>query len=111
MDTQLSFDDVDLDEFDESEEIDLGSMQRLGESFEFGYMLLQLLELAGWQVAITRPFAGVDETLEHAGVLVIAERGPFEVRRVGETVAHVASDLFQEAMSLPRLRLAEASPA
>lgn len=79
----------------------LGSMERLGDSFEFGYMLLELLSLSGWQVNITTPFAGMDETGEHrAEVLVIATRGPLEVKRIGETVASVAADLFGEAMRL-----------
>lgn len=79
----------------------LGSMERLGDTFEFGYMLLELLSLSGWQVAVTTPFAGMDETGERrAEVLVIASRGPLEVRRIGETVAAVATELFGEAMRL-----------
>lgn len=104
MDTQLCFDD-DLPPLDDGgEEIELGPMQRLGETLEYGYLLLQLLELAGWDVVVTKPFAGVDEELQTGGVLVIANNGTFEVKRVGESVAAIASDLFQEAMRLPRPR-------
>lgn len=79
----------------------LGSMERLGETFEFGYMLLNLLSISGWQVAVPKPFAGLDESGERpAGVLVIATRGPLEVKRIGESVAAVATDLFGEAMRL-----------
>lgn len=110
MHLQLSF--ADLPEPDDrGKDIDLGSMERLGETFEFGYMLLELLTLGGWQVVVTKPFAGQDDQGhgDRAGVLVIAERGPYEVRRVGASVATVASDVFCEAMMLAQWRIGQAA--
>ena len=70
-------------------------LERLGESPAFGSLLLDLLGCAGWSIVITGAFAG-------DGVLVIARRGPFEVRRSGATLADVAVDLFREAALLNR---------
>jgi hypothetical protein len=67
---------------------------RLGETDEFGSLLLRLLELDGWEVATGLPaFAG-------AGVLVIARKGPFEVKRTAPRLADIATDVFVEARSL-----------
>lgn len=87
--TQLSFDDLPALEADDE-------LQRLGETREFGYLLLELLNHAGWDVVVTAAFAG-------EGVLVIA-RGVdgIEIKRQGAKVADVAADLFQEAMHMPR---------
>lgn len=94
--TQLSFDDLEPDE-----PLSLGSMERIGESFAFGSMLVQLMRASGWVVEETKPFAGLDETGEHnAGVLIIARLGALEIKRVGATLADVAIDLFNEAMYL-----------
>lgn len=95
---QLSFEDLPSAEPGRP----LHGMQRLGETFEFGAMLMQLLGLAGWTVVITKPFAGIHELeQEHAdGVLVIAERDGLEVRRTGASLADVASEIFSEAMAL-----------
>lgn len=71
---------------------DLGSLERLGDANEFGWHLLELLGLDGWQVAVTAAFAG--------GSLVIASRNGLEVRRSGENVAAIAVDLFKEAQRL-----------
>lgn len=60
---------------------------------------MRLLSLSGWEVVVTTPFAGgiVDAP---PGVLVIASRGPLELRHVGATVADVATGVFTEAMRL-----------
>ncbi len=60
-----------------------------------GYMLLSLLGLGGWTVGVTRAFGG--------GVLVLASKGPYEVRRQGKSVADIAPEVFEEAARLARL--------
>jgi hypothetical protein len=73
--------------------VPLYGLERLGETAEFGSLLLRLLELNGWHVAQLRGFAG-------DGVLVIARKGPFEVARTGARLADIATDVFREAMHL-----------
>ena len=76
----------------------LGSLQRLGETSEFGYLLLDLLGLDGWEVVVTSAFAGGSAEAEaRPGVLVIASRNGMEVKAVGDSVAAVACELFVEA--------------
>jgi len=65
---------------------------RLGSTFEFGSLLLRLVELDGWTV-IRRPRVG-------GGVLVEAARGDLRVTRDGELLADVALPVFMEAMQL-----------
>ncbi len=86
--------------------------QRLGETSEFGWSLLNLLGLSGWAIAVTTPFAGaaldaedLPVEAEHRGVLVIVSRGGYEIRRTGPTVAAIAPDVFQEAVRWQRLRI------
>lgn len=90
----------------------MSGLERLGETGEFGWCLLRLLGMSGWSIVVTTPFAGapVDEQdspkqAEHAGVLVIAARGGHEIRMTGESVATVASDLFQEAVRRQRISI------
>jgi hypothetical protein len=71
----------------------VATLERLGETREFGSLLLRLLSLDGWDVGHVRAFAG-------DGVLVVARRGELEVRRQGASVADVACDVFTEAMEL-----------
>lgn len=100
--TQLSFDDL-----EPVDELSLGSMERLGETFEFGSMLLHLMRASGWEIAETKPFAAMSETGDQdAGVLVIARRGALEIKRTGESLAAIALDLFNEAMYLQGRRAA-----
>lgn len=75
-------------------------MERLGESAGFGYTLLSVLSMAGWQIAVTRGFGG--------GTLVVARKDDHEVRRQGEGVAQIAPDVFRQAVAieLERHRLA-----
>lgn len=68
-------------------------LERLGATVEFGELLLRPLVADGWEVEQVRAFAG-------EGVLVIARKGPFEVKRVGGKLADVAPDLFKECVSL-----------
>jgi hypothetical protein len=72
-------------------------MQRLGETAEFGGLLLRLLQLNGWE--IVGPDDGVT-AFAGEGVLVIARRGEHEVRRTGPSVAAIAPVLFVEASRL-----------
>lgn len=88
------------------------TLERLGESRDFGYTLLELLGLSGWQVVVTTPFAGaaVDEAdapieNEHAAILVIAEKGGHVIHRTGESVAAIACDVFQECARRQRIRV------
>jgi hypothetical protein len=62
---------------------------RLGETVEYGSLLLRLVELSGWQVDV-RPAIG--------GVIVYARRPGRVIQRAGETVADVALPMFEEAM-------------
>lgn len=78
------------------------TLERLGKSSGFGYTLLELLGINGWEIAVTKPFAGAQldddgESIEsdHAGVLVIASKNGYEIRRTGESVAAVACDVFK----------------
>lgn len=73
------------------------ALQRLGETTEFGSMLLRLLSLDGWEVVRTRAFGG--------GVLVIARKGEHEIRRSGGSLADVACDVFGAAMALKHEQL------
>lgn len=77
-------------------------LERLGESPAFGYALLELLGLAGWEVAVTKPFAGTLEAGKKPGVLVIVAREGHEIRRTGESVAAVACEVLQEAATIQR---------
>ena len=86
------------------------TLERLGESSGFGYTLLELLGVNGWEIAVTKPFAGAQldaegEPIEsdHAGVLVIASKSGYEIRRTGESVAAVACDVFNEAAHMQRV--------
>jgi hypothetical protein len=79
----------------------LGSMERLGETFEFGYMLLELLSVSGWQVNITKPFAGMDETGENrAEVLVHRYSWPARGEAHRRERRPRRAELFGEAMRL-----------
>ena len=75
-------------------------MERLGESPAFGFELLDLLGRGGWVVAVLPAFAG-------DGVMVIASRNGYEVRRSGATVAEIAPKVFAEATRVQRLALDE----
>jgi hypothetical protein len=57
-----------------------------------GWDLLSQLGEAGWTVGVVAAFAG--------GVLVIASRNGYEVRRSGESVAAVAADVVAEVHRL-----------
>lgn len=64
---------------------------RLGETAEFGSLLLRLLELGGWSVHQLPAFAG-------DGIIVIAHRRGRVVEMRGETIADVAVPIYEEAM-------------
>lgn len=79
-------------------------MERLGDSSAFGFTLLELVGQAGWEIVRTTPFAGAeldgdDAPIEggHAGVLVIASRNGYEIRKTGKTLAEAAVKVFHEA--------------
>jgi hypothetical protein len=85
--------------------------QRLGESFEFGYVILGLLEKAGWFVHVTVPLGGQIDGEGTRGVMVLAvhrfaDVPPLEV--CGRTVADCATPLMVEAGKyLPAIRNAQ----
>lgn len=66
-------------------------IRRLGETVEYGSLLLRLLELHGWTV-LRLPAIG--------GVIVIASRRGQVVERHGASVADVACDVFTRCSSL-----------
>lgn len=69
---------------------------RLGDTLEFGSLLLRILELHGWDVDV-RPAIG--------GVIVIAcLPGAGTVSQYGETVADVSTEIFKAASSLQGMR-------
>lgn len=72
-------------------------VERLGDSLEFGSLLLETLSAHGWTVTVQSAFGGgiVDEDV--AGVLVIASKNGHEVRGVGRSIADVAGEIFAEA--------------
>jgi hypothetical protein len=73
-------------------------LERIGESFEFGWLILELLERAGWLVHVTFAFAGQLDGEGTRGILVIAAHPdvglPVEV--TGRTVADCATPLLIE---------------
>lgn len=71
-------------------------LERLGDSDEWGYVLLELLEQAGW--TITRRSAIAE------GVLLIATGHGTSVSAAGETVAAAAGPLFERVMAGRRWR-------
>lgn len=77
-----------------------GGWERLGESEGFGWVLLELLERAGWKVHVR---AALGE-----GVLVSAshpELVDFDLRAEGRSVAEVmAGGLFERCVSYIKLR-------
>jgi hypothetical protein len=84
-----------------TDDTDLGSLERLGDSFEFGSLLLQLLETPnaetgdpGWTIYIRRAFAG-------DGVLLIGTHpllDGVEVKAEGASVAAAAVPFFNDAV-------------
>jgi hypothetical protein len=77
--------------------------QRLGESIEFGEVMLELLERHGWRIERRAGFAG-------EGVLLIATRGDLErhltvahLSAEGPTIAAAALSLFNEISFYPSL--------
>lgn len=75
------------------EEQDLGSMERLGDTIEWGQMLIRLLELKGWTVHQRRAFAG-------DGVILIATNpAGYDVQAAGATIAEASFPLFMECVS------------
>lgn len=64
---------------------------RLGETPEFGSLLLRLLKLGGWEVDELPAFAG-------DGVIVIARRRGRVVQLAGATLADVAVPIYKLAM-------------
>lgn len=73
-------------------------MQRLGETVEFGRVLVGLLEKAGWQVE-ERPSLG-------GGVMLIAIGHGTSVRACDDEYAGAAGALFERVMALKRWRRA-----
>jgi hypothetical protein len=77
-----------------------GELERIGDSFEFGYVILELLEKAGWFVHVTVPLGGQIDGDGTRGVMVLAvhryaDVPPLEV--CGRTVADCAAPLMIEA--------------
>jgi hypothetical protein len=81
-------------------DVDLGNLERLGESDGFGYVILDLLERAGWFVHVTVPFAGQIDNDGTRGVLVLARHPDLdgiEIAVTGRTVADCATPVMVEA--------------
>jgi hypothetical protein len=72
-------------------------LERLGETLDFGFFLLDILSAHGWTVAVQPAFAG--------GVLVIASKNGYEIRRVGRSTVDVAGEVFAEAARLQGVRV------
>jgi hypothetical protein len=68
-----------------------GDLERLGETREWGLLMLHLLELDGWKVTIRPRLAD--------GVLVYAQRDRLVIFRAGDTIADVAVELFLASRS------------
>jgi hypothetical protein len=93
--------------------VDPEGLERFAASDVDGTLLLRLLELSGWEVAVTTAFAGRQLELplegrqpEAPAKLVIVSRGGLSFQAVGATVGEVAPGLFVEAVRTQRLRLA-----
>lgn len=75
-------------------------LERLGGSFEYGWVILELLVQVGWYVHVTTPFAGQVDGDGTRGVMVVA-RHPLldgvDLRVTGRTVADCATPLMIEA--------------
>jgi hypothetical protein len=73
---------------------------------EFGPLTLELLDALaanGWELALTKPLAGgfgVDVSDGAPLKLLIARRGPIELREVGVSVREVAAKVAKEAARL-----------
>jgi hypothetical protein len=87
-----------LDVPSENDELDDAELEQLGESDGFGWLILELLERAGWLVHVTTPFAGQLDGDGTRGILVVAAHPdvglPVEVQ--GRTVADCATPLLVE---------------
>lgn len=75
-----------------AEVVPLRGLERLGETHEFGTLLLDLLEASGMVVGRYEAFGG--------GVGVTVEIGPLSLHASGKSLSEFASELFLEAMSL-----------
>ncbi len=73
-------------------------LERLGQSDEWGHLLIGLLERAGWEV-VRRPWLG-------DGVLLIATGHGTSVSAAGDTLPSAAAPLFERVMALKRWRSA-----
>lgn len=71
-------------------------LERLGESDEWGHVLVGLLEQAGWEVT--------QRLLIGDGVLLVAAGHGTSVSAAGDTYAAAAAPLFERLMSLKRWR-------
>lgn len=81
-------------------EADLGNLERLGESDGFGWVVLGLLEKAGWRIHVTRPFAGQIDDKGTPGILAIARHPDLdgvELTALGRSAADVATPMMIEA--------------
>lgn len=95
--------------------LDVPEIERLGESPEFGWRLLELLEQQGWLVHVTTPFAGAIDGEGTSGILVVCAHpdvpgGPIQV--CGRSVADCAVPLMLEASRwIPHIAAARAGRA
>lgn len=78
------------DELDRREE---GNLRRIGKDRVIGDLILRPLLLDGWRLFEFPAFAGQGSTF-------VLERGGVEVRRTADTLAEVAVELFEEAVSM-----------
>lgn len=73
----------------------MGGLERLGGSDDLGLTVLELIGRNGWDVARTTSFGG--------GVLVIAARHGYEIRKEGERLSTVAIEVLREVTRCQRL--------
>jgi hypothetical protein len=74
-------------------------LERIGESFEFGYVILGLLGQQGWLVHVRAPFAGAIDGEGTRGIVVHAAHRYADVPDLmveGRTVADCATPLMIE---------------
>lgn len=99
---QLTIDDAIADCERESRRAETaagGDLERIGDSFAWGWTLLELLERQGWGIHVTAPFAGQIDAAGTPGVVVIATHPAIdglEIKIAGRTVADCATPLTIE---------------